>query len=306
MGGIQGVVEDSVAHPPRARRVWGYKSSSPSIRTQMVALVLVAVVPLLTFSAYLVLRSASHEQEIMASTVRERTQASAAAVDHELGVLRARLFVLAASEHLQATDFATFHTEAREAMKEDGLEDHPDRSLRSGTGQYRGPLGGEAAGDKRSRCLRGILETGRPNISDLTTSAVTGEPIIAINVPVFHNALANLHAQHGHRAEHTWDTEPSRPAAGLDCCNFGPPGRDDRQEPRRNRFVGQMGRPVIIERFRASDDGWFRSITRDGIPAYNAFAHVKLAGWAIAAGIPEDALFAPARRSTMIVVLVGG
>ena len=153
--------------------------------------------------------------------------------------------------------------------------------------------------------VRGILETGRPNISDLTTSAVTGEPIIAINLPVFHNALLTYML--------SMDIVPSIPGilSRLDLPPDWIVAISDRRgvtiarSRDANRFVGQMGRPAIIERFRASDDGWFRSTTRDGIPAYNAFAHVKLAGWAIAAGIPEDALFAPARRSTMIVVLVG-
>jgi len=97
---------------PRMYR--GLISTPRSVRTLMVSLILVVVTPLLLFSAYLVLRSAEHEQEIMASTVRERAQTASAAIDRELGALRARLFILAASAHLQTGDLEAFRQQARE------------------------------------------------------------------------------------------------------------------------------------------------------------------------------------------------
>jgi signal transduction histidine kinase len=72
------------------------------------------------------------------------------------------------------------------------------------------------------------------------------------------------------------------------------------------RFVGQMGRPAALERLRASDEGWFALTSREGIPLYVAFAHVKISGWSVAVGIPDRVLFAPVRRSTWILILAGG
>ena len=60
-----------------------------------------------------------------------------------------------------------------------------------------------------------------------------------------------------------------------------------------------------MDRYRAADSGWFPITSRDGVPVYNAFAHVKLSGWAVGMGIPVDILFAPVRRSTLILMLVG-
>ena len=67
-----------------------------------------------------------------------------------------------------------------------------------------------------------------------------------------------------------------------------------------------MGRPAALERLRASDEGWFPLSSREGIPLYVAFAHVKISGWSVAVGIPDRVLFAPVRRSTWILILAGG
>src|SRR6266536_1187523 len=122
MGGTSGVIIGSAASLSHGRRAPGRVASHHSIRTYMVGLIVVVVTPLLAFSAFLVLRSAQHEQEIMASTVRERAQAVSATIDHELSLLRARLFLLAGSKHLQTGDFAAFHARASNAVQEHDLK----------------------------------------------------------------------------------------------------------------------------------------------------------------------------------------
>ena len=36
---------------------------------------------------------------------------------------------------------------------------------------------------------------------------------------------------------------------------------------------------AVLERLRAADEGWFPIVSRDGVPIYNAFAHVKFSDW---------------------------
>ncbi len=141
--------------------------------------------PLLAFSAFLVLRSADHEQEFMAATVRERTRAAAAAIDHELGSLRTRLFMLAASHSLQTGDLAAFRSEAVAAVTPDGLSltlvDPSGQELintRAGP-EARLPM------TQDMEAVRRASESRLPDVSDLTRDALTGEWCVAINVPVF-------------------------------------------------------------------------------------------------------------------------
>jgi signal transduction histidine kinase len=259
----------------------------------------------LAFSAFLVLRSAEHEQEIMANTVRERTQAAAAAIDHELSLLRSRLFVIASSKHLQTGDLAAFHAQASDAAREHGL----NIVLSDLSGQEvvntRLPYGDRLPMTTAQEAIRRIVATGLPDISDLTTGAVSKRPVIAISVPVLRDdRLAYVLSLN-------IASRLPKVLAQLDLPVDWIVTITDRRgytlarSREAERFVGQMGRPAILARFDAANDGWFPSLSREGIPVYNAFTHVKLAGWPVVIGIPDDILFAPVRRSTAILMLVG-
>jgi signal transduction histidine kinase len=303
MGGLSGVIEDSVAHRPRAQRLARGPSSSLSVRTYMVGLILAVVMPLLGFSTFLVLRSAEHEQEIMASVVRERTAAAVGMIEHELSLLRARLFGLASSKHLQTGDFAVFHAQA---SKE---EDSPRIILSDLSGQEIintwVPFGEKLPVTTDTAAIRRVVATGQPDVSDLTKDAITGDPVVAINVPVFHNDRLAYVLSLDVASRIPWML------ARLDLPRDWIAAVSDRggvtigRSRDAARYVGQEVRQVIMDRYRAADSGWFPITSRDGVPVYNAFAHVKLAGWAVGMGIPVDILFAPVRRSTLFLMLAG-
>jgi signal transduction histidine kinase len=271
----------------------------------MVGLILAVVLPLLAFSAFLVLRSARHEQEIMASTVRERTQAVATAIDQELGLLRARLFVIASSRYLQDGDLAGFHAQASEIAREQGL----NIVLSDPTGQEmvntRLPFGDALPVTAALDAVRRVVATGQPDISDLTIGAVSGKPVIAVSVPVLRsdrvayvlslNVVSRLP-----KVLTQLVLPPDWIVAVADRKGVTIARSRDAE-----RYVGQIIRSEIIEHYQAANDGWFPITSRDGIPVYNAFTHVKTAGWTIGVGIPDDILFAPVRRSTLMLMGVG-
>jgi hypothetical protein len=305
MGGQLGAGLNSIAHRLHARWLRGRLSSPLSVRTYMVGLILVVIVPLLAFSGFLVLRSAEHEQEIMANTVRERTQAAAATIDYELSLLRSRLFVTAASQYLQAGDFAAFHAQASQAVWEDGLNivlcDLEGQQIVNTRLAFGDKLPVTTALDS----IRRVVATGQPDISDLTIGAVSGQPMIAISVPVFRDdrlayVLSFNIASRLPAILARLDLPPDWIVAVTDH-----EGVTIARSRDPDRYIGKMIRPAIIQHYRASNDGWFPTTSRDGVPVYNSFTHVKLAGWAVAIGIPDNILFAPVRRSTLILTLVG-
>ncbi len=283
-----------------------HRTSRFTVRAHVLGLILVIVAPLLAFSAYLVLRSATHEQEVMANAVRERTREAAASLDHDLGALRTRLFMLAGSHALLAGDFAAFREQALDVTRQNGLS----LVLSDLTGQEL--VDTRAAPDQPLpistdlEAIRRVVATGEPDVS---------EP----------------HARRGHRrAVHRrqragparWQAglcaQPQRRAdarrnmvAGLDLpsdwlVNIADrAGRTIARSREADRFVGQMGRPAILERLHEADEGWLPLVSRDGIPIYNAFAHVKFSGWILSVGIPDDVLYEPVRRSTRILILAG-
>ena len=306
MGGADGVGAGSAARLPRLRWLSGWLLSSWSIPSLMAGLILAVVVPLLAFSGFLVLRSAGHEQALMGEAVRERAQAVAATIDYDLSQLRARLFILAGARSLQTGDLAAFHAYASEFARDDGLYislyDVTGRELVNTRIPYGQPL--RSAADVEA--IRKVATTGRPNVSDFAGGAGGNEMSIGLNVPVMHDG-APIYVL-------SYDIAPRVPAL-LEQLNL-PPGwvlalSDDRGYVlARNRdvdhIVGRKGRDEINRHFFESDDGWFPSISREGVPIYNAFTHTRLGGWAVDIGIPDEVLFAPVLHSTLVLALVGG
>ncbi|HEX3398774.1 MAG TPA: ATP-binding protein [Acetobacteraceae bacterium] len=305
MGASSGVLEDSTTRRPPARWLRHGVATPLSVRIHMVGLILVVVTPLLVFSAFLVLRSAEHEQEITANTVRERTLAAGSAIDRELSALRARLFILAASHYLQAADLAAFRDQASAMSRQLGLavmlSDPTGRELVDTQTPVGDPLPMMLDGDAVQR----VVATGQPDISGLVIGAAGHQSMIALSVPVlredqlvyvlsFNIGPAMTHVLAGLDLPPDWIVTISDRVGITIARNLEP-----------EKFVGQMGRRQVIERFHATEAGWLPLISREGVPVYTAFARVKLAGWTVAVGIPDAVLFAPVQHSTMVLSLAG-
>jgi signal transduction histidine kinase len=305
MGGVAAVGRLAVARRARWLRLGADLTSRLSVRTHVVGLILVIVAPMLAFSAFLVLRSASHEEDFMAATVRERARAAAAAIDHELGSLRTRLFMLAASYSLQTDDLPAFRAQAVAAVKQDGL----NLVLVDPYGQEivntRAPANGELPRTADEDAIRRAAETGLPDVSDLTRDPITNEMVVALNVPVFRDGrLAYLLSL---------NIMPMLPRmlADLQLPDDWLVNVADRagftiaRSLDADRYVGRLGRPAILARLHATDEGWLPLISRDGIPINNAFAHVPFSGWIVSIGIPNHVLYGPVERSTRVLILAG-
>jgi signal transduction histidine kinase len=295
---------------PAPRHTWSswvaqFVRSPLSVRAHVVGLILVVLAPLLLFSGFLVLRSAEHEQQIMGNSVRQRTQAAAAAIDHELGALQARLFVLAASNALRTGDVATFRTEALSFAREQRLAVVLSDPIGQQIVNTRAAADASLPMTTDPDAIKRVAATLQPSISDLTRGAVTQELFAGINVPVMRGDQVIYVL--------TLNVVPALPRmlAKLDLPPDWIAALVDRQgytlarSREADRFVGQAGRPAIFQHFQAADEGWFPLISRDGVPVYNAFAHIGLAGWVVAIGIPDAVLFAPVQYSTFILALVG-
>jgi signal transduction histidine kinase len=277
-----------------------------SVRAHVVGLILVIVAPLLTFGAVLVLRSAIEEQDVMANSVRERARAAAAAIDHQLGSLRSRALVLASSLHLQAGNLGTFYEEATATAATTNtsvvLTDPSGQELVNTRTRFGDAL--PVAPDLEG--IRRVADTVAADVSSLTRDPVSGDWFISINVPVLRDGhLAYVLGLNIAPRLPRMTAELNLPSDWL-LTIADRSGRTIARSLEADRFVGEMGRPVALQRLRAADEGWFPIVSRDGVPLYNAFAHVKFSDWIVSIGIPDDVLFAPVRRSTSLLVLSGG
>jgi signal transduction histidine kinase len=274
-----------------------------SVRTYVIGLIAVLLLPSIAFSGFLVIRSAEHEQTLMRNTVRDRTRATATAIDNEINAWRSRLFIVAGGISQESADLSAFQARAAESFP--GMTvvlSHPNGREVLNTEV---PFGESLPDNTDVEAVQTVVLTERPYVADLITDPVTHRPAATLSIPVMRRddlvyvlSLNLLPVLPGILAE--LDLPPGWIAAVIDRT-----GTTIARNHDADRYIGQPGRPQFVTEVRRSRDGWFPGVSREGVPLYNAFDHIQLGQWAILIGIPRDILFSPIHQSTSGPILEG-
>ena len=155
------------------------------IEARLGILVLVTVLPLVGLSSFAMIRTVEDERTQIQRDARERVGNLLAELDRQISSIQAELQVLAVSPSLQSGDFAAFDGQMREALKVQGtsivLHDTKAQQLLSTNRPFGEPLPRATNSEMHDR----VVETGKPQISDLIIGAVLRRPILTVGVPVF-------------------------------------------------------------------------------------------------------------------------
>lgn len=275
------------------------------LRFHLIVLVLAALLPLVFFSVYMILEFAHEERRTTARGMQETARALALAVDREVKEVQAALGVLSLSRPLAAWDLQGFYQQCLDALQflpQDAwitLSDLQGQLLLSTRVPYGTPLPRKTNID----AVRRVAATGRPGNSDLFVDAVTQEPIVSIDVPVFRDSQLHAVLNLTRRAE---------TMGRLFSEQRLPPGwtwglNDAKQRiiatsPEYVRFIGEPVTPRMAERSAIADEGWFPNTAKDGTPVYSAFSRVRSTGWTVALLAPAVLVDAPRYRSLWLMV----
>jgi signal transduction histidine kinase len=275
-----------------------------SIHGYVTILVIAVVLPFLGFAALLVDHTASGEQELRASMVREAAIGTASDLNRQVGVLQALVLALADSRALQTGDLEAFHDQASELLRRQVvtavLHDPAGQELVNTAV----PLGTQLPADPDA--VRRVVVSGRVEVSDLIIDKLTGQPTIDVAAPVMHDgALAyvlSLRITHAVASVLLEQQIPPAQSIGLiDRTGTIIFRTRDSQD-----IVGLKASAEFLRGIEAGDDGAFLTHSQAGLPLYVAFSRVRLAGWVLAVSIPRDVLFAPSHDSLIWVLALGG
>lgn len=295
---------------PRPRRggcprAWRF---GRKLRSRLVLLVLVTLLPLVLFATFLILLSAHEARRTTERGMRNTARALALAMDREVAEVHAALGLLALSRPLAAGDLAGFYEQCLEALSL--LPPNAWLTLSDRYGQmrvntrvpYGTPLPMRAARD----VVQTIVVTDRPSQSDLVVDALTQQLVVTLDVPVFRNgevdAVLSL-------------TRPAATLGRLFSEQRLPPGwvagLNDRQHRiiarnhKPERFIGAPVTPRMAERSAAAEEGWFSNISKEGTPIYSAFSRVRSTGWTMVLSVPAAVVDAPGQRFVWLLVSGG-
>ncbi|HEY1934344.1 MAG TPA: cache domain-containing protein [Acetobacteraceae bacterium] len=276
-----------------------------AVATYVIGLIVAVLIPLLGFSAYLVIRSAQHEQEILGAAVRERTRGLARDLERELATQRSDLFIMANLGTVEGEGFAAFYARAHSEMERRGmsviLSDLDGNELVNTNRALGDAL--PQIGDRQA--VRQVVATGEPYLSDLAISTVTHKPVVLLSVPVLAGRNPAYVASMDVLPSLSLLLQQQRLPRDWIAVILDRQGRTVVRTLDPQQYVGHEASPAFRERIRTEREGWFPFVSREGIPVYTAFDRVEPTGWTMVIAIPLNQLYAPLRRSTRELLLAG-
>lgn len=269
---------------------WWLPGRGLSIRFQLISLVAVCVVPVWVAAALLVNHGFQAKRALVTQGMQEMSHSLSMVVDRELASVQAALTALATSPSFASGDLAAVHAQAAKL-----LQSWPGANIVvcDARGQQlinlRRPFGAPLPKRNIPETVRRIFEDGRPVVSDLYRGAVSRQPLIAIDVPVFRQGRV------------VYDLSMALPSSRLDSIlsrrhlsgeMFGAILDSGGMVVAKTRqpqcFVGQRGCNVLRDAVTRSAAGMVRTVSLEGDPLFTSFSRTSLAGWVVVIGVPED------------------
>ena len=281
---------DRPAHEARPPRGIGY---------YLIALILLAVVPLLVITGVLVWRQSELQRSVFERSLQQTATALSVAVDRQLNNYRVMLETLAEADTLRRGDMDAFYAQSARVAQRHGavfvsLFDRDGRQIFN-TLRPRGealptPFRDAPPADYPDRppvgdvtYLRRVLETGTANNSDLTYGLVAQRLIFVVNVPVIGDGKVAyvLNAAFEPQAM-TRLLKENALFSGVPAVIFDRSGFIVGRWQGAEEYVGK--RVASYQRMKDVESGVGTGTTLEGMKVYFSYARSPLTGWGVNVG----------------------
>jgi PAS domain S-box-containing protein len=259
-----------------------------TIRYRLACLVLACVLPVWLAVGLLVSYNYQDRRLTIESHMLDTARALTLVVDRELASIQATLEALATSPSLTSGDFAAFHSQARAVLKQ-----YPgaDIILADATGQQLvnsfQPAGVPLPKRNVPDTVRRVYQTGRPSITNMFKGAVTGRPLISVDVPVFRNGRVVYDLALTTPTDHfaivlsQQHLPPEWVGTIIDGNNV---------VVARTRFSTELvgrGAGSLLQYLVKASEGTAEIRNLENIPVFASFSRSAASGWAVVIGVPR-------------------
>jgi PAS domain S-box-containing protein len=270
-----------------------FKSPS-TIRSQLTRLVLASVLPVWLLCGFLMFYAYSDKREEANDSMLDRARSLTMVLDRELMNVQSALSAFSTSPSFANGDFASVHRQALRIVKA-----YPEADIIAAdiTGQqlvnsFR-PYGTPLPKRKNPDTVRRVFSTGRAVCGDLYYGALTGRPLISIDVPVIIDGKVK------------YDLAMTIPANSLGMLLLKqnlPPGQyvsiiDAKQVlVSRSRFqekyLGKKVSPKMSQAVALAPEGIIESANFEGKQVYSTFCRSANSGWTVIVGVSKESGYA--------------
>lgn len=286
-----------------------------SLRSSLITLVLVCILPGVALSTYLVYANFQLEKQKISRETELLAGKILVELDRELAAMESGLRVLATSDSLKNGDMQHFHQIARAALKSQMAYNYVliDRQGRQVINTLR-PAWAALPTSGNPPQLDEIFQSGKTVLTDMFAGPVTGKPTIALGVPVYGKDGEIIYTLNvGLQPDYLTallkrQALPEGWLAAIIDSSGTIVGRTREAE----RFVGQKVVPELQERLQTSRYGSMALASKEGIPVTTAYARSALWNWSVATAAPKSLIegemlrmFAGIGLAAVLFIVVG-
>jgi signal transduction histidine kinase len=272
----------------------------------LVALILIAVVPLVISAVVLVARQSELQRDAFEKSLLQTALALSVAVDRQLNTYQVMLETLAQSEDLDRGRIQPFHELSARAAAQHGavfvsLFDRegkqifntlrppgvklptPFRDTPAGQDEERPPVGDPS-------WMQQVLDTGRPVTSNLLFGLVAQRLIFVVNVPVLRDGKVAYVLNAGFEPMVMTRLLQDNPQfSGVPAVIFDRRGFIVGRWKSADEYVGKRVTSIRDNKMPAAS-GVSTGTTLEGIPMYFSYARSSVTGWGVNIGTPRSEL----------------
>lgn len=262
-----------------------------SLRTSLLVLVLICVLPGAALCAYLVLTNYQLEKRQVASETERLAGQILVELDRELAAMESGLRVLATAEPLKSGELGRFHEIARAALKSQTayayvLIDPEGRQVLNTLRPHGTPL--PLSGNRMQ--LAEIFESGKTVLTDLFITPLVGKPMIALGVPVYgrdgtiiYTLVVGLLPEQLNQLLNRQPIPAGWLAAIIDGSGTVVALSRDAEQ-----FVGRPVLPDLRKRLQDEMHGSLSTSTEDGTAVTTAYARSARWSWSVVTSAPKS------------------
>jgi signal transduction histidine kinase/CheY-like chemotaxis protein len=284
------------------------RAQSVTIRSHLVTLVAVALVPIVVFAVIVVLRLNWHEHDALKRATAESAHVLLTAVDRELARSLTALDVLAFSRQLDHGNLHAFYDDAITVLRS-----HPDWrtiSLASARGEHlldaTLPIGAKPAPLPEPESVRAVAHSREPAVGSVRPGPRSGALEFPVRVPVVRGGTTSYVLTAVISASTIQKLlEEQRLAAGWVGAIVDAKGLVVARTWAAGQGVGQAGGALVPTAPMATRTGWIEGVVVDGKRSYVTYLKSPLSEWTVSLAVPAALVDGPLRRSLWSVAGAG-
>ena len=274
------------------------------LRTFLLAVVILALVPLLAVAAVAIWWAHQDERRAVEQALLYHARSVSVAVDREVETSLAGLKGLATSSDLDPADLRKFYDQARLAQEAYrrwltvALVDPSGRQLLN----LLRPLGSALPSVAGLESFQRTLQTGEPQVSDLVMDPTAGRRVIGVTLPVVRDGKIR-HVLVAVMAPESFGAVlaaayVARGTIGTIVDRGGIVVATTQGQEQR---VGKPATAGFRSRTREREEAVFTAPTPDGSSAYTAFNRALRSQFTVGIAVPSEQLDGPLRRSLWLL-----